>query len=257
MIKIISSIIVFIFIHLPSYSTEESYLFINSEHNCTKKYLLRADPIRQLSYYEDTLKYNSTDHAVSLSSCWDIIGSCLPSITFCWKSTKEQEKNLCSLPTELLLYISKFLDSVNIFKLSGVCCQLRKTFNEDFWHMYWAKLSTINPYLAFHSAPLNRKLFFAHLWYSEGRTKLAAHLGHLEAKILRDYSSYGVTIGQDQYFCPSGSIKYISTRQVDNERTEKLKSAEKQKQQADIERHQASKQREESLRFYRGRYVMY
>lgn len=253
MIKKTHFIIIFVLIHLSSYSSEKCDLYVDPGLNCINKPLLLDDSVNQGSYQTEKHKivYNYDSEDIEHpSSFWSTFLSCLPSMPFFWEHIKEPEKKIYSLPTEVLLYLAEFLYSPDILMLSNTCSVLRQVYNQYYWLNYWSKLSRTHPYLTIQFPPIGSKVFFAHLWYCEGYNKLAAKLNHPEATILQDY---GVYIQKDQYLCPSGTIRCIFTKKVDNEKTEKLWSAKKLKQNADMERQQ-TRQNLEKLIFNRGRY---
>ena len=78
---------------------------------------------------------------------------------------------------------------------------------------------------------------------------MAAKLNHPEALILQEYGLYGAYIGKNQYVCPSGVIRYISGK-VDNERTDKLKEAERKKAAANFAKNETLKKRQEQMMKY-------
>jgi hypothetical protein len=183
--------------------------------------------------------YNST-----YSTTWASLSPCWSGIKYTWYRILKrgrnamQGKNICSLSNDDLWYLCRFLNSVDILRLSGACRRLSQAFNEEYWLTYLAKIPKTYSYLVLRAPPSpvwNRKAFFSHLWYSEGRITLAVKLGHPEALMLKEYSAYGAYIDQNHYLCPSGVIKHISG-QTDNEKTEKLKEAERKKIRDDMEK---------------------
>ncbi|MBS0271687.1 MAG: F-box protein [Proteobacteria bacterium] len=186
----------------------------------------------------------------NLFSCWkDIVYMGKELLKWNKSNAKVRERLICSLPSEMLWYISNFLTSVDILKLSGTCKELRQVFNGDYWIAYLSRTPKAYSYLMLNSSLspiLHRKAFFSHLWYSEGRISLAAKLNHPEALMLREYSTYGAYVGKDQYLCPSGFIRHVSGK-IDNERTDNLKEAERKKVKVDYERNEVLKKRQEQM----------
>jgi hypothetical protein len=158
---------------------------------------------------------------------------------------KTQLTNIYSLPKGVILYTAEFLESPDILRLSGSCKKFREFFNENYWIIYLSKKPMAHSYLTLNnplSSSLSRKAFFSNLWYREDRLSLAARLNHPESIILKKFSTYGVYINKDQYLCSSGAIRYISG-QIDYERTEKLKEAEKKKAREEMEKHERLRSR--------------
>lgn len=227
------------------------------ESDSLKKPLIQLKKSRKIGLDSHNQELDNQEESRSVSCspnplfCWNNLFSCWRDIGYMWKKLLKWNKsnievrgrNICSLPSEMLWYISNFLTSVDILKLSGTCKELRQVFNGNYWITYLSKIPKAHSYLMLNSplSPiLHRKAFFSHLWYSEGQINLAAKLNHPEALLMRDYSPYGAYIGTDQYICPSGVIRYAS-RKIDNERTDNLKKAERKKVKVDHERNEMLK----------------
>jgi|GEM_PF-6629313 len=179
----------------------------------------------------------------NITGFWDKLQKCLRN------KAEEQVSNISLLPNETLWHIGNFLDSMSILRFSSSNRDLRYVFNESFWLGYMAKVPKAQSQLVLRkslSPSKNKKEFFAHLWYCEGRISLAARLNHPEAVILRDYSTYGAWVNKDQYFCPSGFIRHISGV-IDYEKTDKLREAERKKVSADKEKSERLKKRQEVI----------
>lgn len=131
------------------------------------------------------------------------------------------------LPTEILLVVADSLNAVDILRLSCTCKPLRQIFDDPYWISYLAKKPQVCSSLTLFkslSPSVQRKAFFSHLLYVENQISLAARLGHPEAAILEEYAQDGVYIRNNQYYCPSGVIKY-SSGQIDKESTRLLNEA--------------------------------
>lgn len=149
---------------------------------------------------------------------------------------KQQGDDLLSeLPKDLLLYISNFLDSISILRLSGTNQTLRQIFDENFWQKYSNKLPPASSYLTL-KGPLSpssqREEFFSHVWYGEGLIARAAKLNHPEAEILYEYADCGISIEKNQYICPfgvirnsNGKIDAVKTKKLNKEKIRKFEAA--------------------------------
>lgn len=140
-----------------------------------------------------------------------------------FKRSNLRENNITNIAPDIILYISKFLNSIDILRFSGVNIYIRSIFDDNFWQHYEKNLPITCSYLTLNTSlsPFyNRKTFFSHLWYREERFNLAAKLGHPEAIIIYKYNIY---IAKDQYKCPSGVIRHLDG-EPDHIKTEKLEA---------------------------------
>lgn len=229
---------VFNTLHAMDVGEEGAFNEIKVNHSRTPLLLLTHPDIEEEIEEE---KKNDANHAYSLIPCLNTIFSCwnvwkqrkTPTV----KSTdvKNARISILIFPDEMIMAVTEFLSSVDILRLSGVCIKFRQFFNEDFWTKYISQKPHAFSRLILNgpiSPSLHREAFFSHLWYSENRTSLAARLNHPEAIVIQ---KYGVYIGSNQYFCPSGVIKHMSG-EIDHERTEFFKNAQSKKIKADLER---------------------
>ena len=113
----------------------------------------------------------------------------------------------------VIQYLSNFLKSPDVLRLSGTCVFLRKLFNDNYWSTYLLKIPRAHSYLVLHgplSPALDRKVFFLIYGTVKELINLASKLNHPEALILLKYGSYGAYIGRDRYLCPSGPIRHVT-----------------------------------------------
>lgn len=72
------------------------------------------------------------------STTWASLSPCWSSIKYTWHRVLKRGrnemhgKNICSLSNDDLWYLCRFLNSVEILKLSGACRRLRQAFNEEY-----------------------------------------------------------------------------------------------------------------------------
>jgi len=260
-IKIISffSVLLLVSTHLSAMMENDDYIIDQRKVNYSKKSPSQLKKNHEISSHKQKLsnrekQESSNNYAPKPLSCWVKIWPYWENISHIWKellgysqsNAKAQGTNIYLLPSEILWHIADFLDSVDVLKLSSTCKKFRQIFNDDYWNTYLSRAPKAHSYLTLKgplSPSLNRKAFFSHLWYSEGRISLAARLYHPEALMLRDYGIHGAYIGKDQYLCPSGFIRHVSGR-IDNEKTDKLKDAERKKIRTDMQRNEMLKERQ-------------
>ena len=266
MIKIEKICIVLMLLLIPTYLCamhgNNDIILDEMDSNSLKKPLPQLKKSRDIGSHNQKLdngeeEESCNNYAPKSLSCWGNTWSYWNNISYIWKellgwnqnSIQVQRTNIYSLPNEVFWHIADFLGSIDILKLSSTCQELRQVFNGDYWITYLSKRPKVHSYLILKgslSPSLHRKAFFSHLWYSEGRINLAAKLNHPEALVLQSYGTYGAYIGKDQYLCPSGFIRYISGK-VDNERTDRLKEAERKKGRANIERNEILKKKQDQM----------
>lgn len=146
----------------------------------------------------------------------------------CYQRSVRTECGFTDLPDEIFIHIAGFLDSINILKLSMVDKGRQNIFTNIFWIDYISKLPKAHSCLELNGPLLpfsQRKVFFSHLLFLEGKTSLAARLDHPEAKIL---AQYNIDLGKDQYICHRGYIRSISGK-IDAVKTDRLEKAKKLK----------------------------
>lgn len=263
-IKMINVVLVLLLIstHLSAMIETNDSIIDGREDNYSKKSLSHLKKIRDISSHKQKLdnreeQESSNNHASKPLSCWGNAWSYWNNISYMWKdllggnqnSAQSQGTNVYVFPSEMLWHIADFLGSIDILRLSGTCKKFRQVFNGDYWNTYLSRVPKAHSHLILDnplSPSLDRKAFFSYLWYSEGLINLAAKLNHPEALILRDYGSYGAYIGKDQYLCPSGFIRHKSGK-IDNERTDKLKEAERKKAEVDFQKNEMLKKRQEKM----------
>lgn len=265
----IFSVLLLISTHLCAMMESSDYIVDAREDNHSKKSASQLKKTHDISSHKQKLgnreqESSGNEYTSKSLSCWGNAWSCWKNIGHIWKellgrhqnNSQSQEPYIYLLPDEIIWHIAKFLGSIDILRLSNTCKKFRQVFNGDYWNIYLSRVPKVYSYLVLNgsfSPSLDRKAFFSHLWYSEGLIHLAAKLNHPEALVLQEYGSYGAYISRDQYLCPSGFIRHASGM-IDNERTDKLKEAEKKKAKADFQKNEILKKRQEQIINYNSKW---